>query len=97
MFWIGLFSSPTEVPGSGGDLNLISIYGLSVKMVSQDKDGRVTKIGIDISKAKKPKRYPFIINEVTKATIKAIRAEFPDEAATKIVILQVDGAPPANK
>ena len=97
MFWIELFSGPTEVPGSGGDLNLISIYGLSIKMVSQDKDGRVTEIGIDTSKAKRPKRYPFTIKEVTEATVKAIRAEFPDEAKTKIVMLRVGGAPPVNK
>ena len=97
MAWIELFSSPTEVPGSGGDLNLISLYGLSVKIVSQDKDGRVTEIGVDTSTAKQPKRYPFTINDVTEATIKAIRSEFPDAAATKISVVRGDGASPSNK
>ncbi len=97
MAWIELFSSPTEVPGSRGDLNLISLYGLSVKMVSQDKDGRVTEIGVDTSTAKQPEHYPFTINDVTEATVKAIRSEFPDAAATKISVVRGDGASPSNK
>jgi hypothetical protein len=93
MFWIGLFSDPTAVNGSDGDLNLISIYGISVAMTSEDKDGRVTSITIDATKAKKPERYPLSIADVVTATEKAVRIEFPDEARTKITIKDTDGAP----
>jgi hypothetical protein len=86
MLWIGLFSDPTAVQGSHGDLNLISIYGISVAMTSEDKDGRVTSITIDATGAKKPDRYPLSVTDVVTATEKAVRIEFPDETKTKIII-----------
>lgn len=86
MCWIGLFSDPTAVKGAGGDLNLISLYGISVEMTSQDKDGRVTSITIDATGAKKPERYPLSVTDVVTATEKAVRIEFPDETKTKISI-----------
>jgi hypothetical protein len=57
----------------------------------------VTEIGVDTSTAKQPERYPFTINDVTEATIKAIRSEFPDAAATKISVVHGDGASTSNK
>ena len=84
--FVALFASPTEVKGINGDLNLISIYGLTIELVSQDKEGKVTKIAVDTSKAKKPDDYPWSVADVTEATIKAIRMEFRDEAVTKIVV-----------
>jgi hypothetical protein len=89
--YIALFASPTKVEGANGDLNLISIYGLSVELVSQDEEGRITKISVDNSKAKKPDNYPWSIAEVTEAAIKAIRMEFKDYAVTKIVVKEGEG------
>ena len=86
MFWIGLFEDPTEVRGSGGDLNLISLYGISVEMTSEDEEGRVTAITIDATGTKKPERYPLSVADVVTATEKAVRIEFPDETRTKIIM-----------
>jgi hypothetical protein len=86
--WIGLYSSPTFVEGSKEDLNLISVYGIRVELVAQDADGRVTSIRIDASKAVKPERYPFKVKDVTDATLKALRLQFPDEKTTKILIAE---------
>ncbi len=92
MFWITLFSDPTAVDGSDGDLNLISIYGITVEMSSEDKDGRVTSITIDATKATKPEQYPLSIADVLVATEKAVRIEFPDEDRTKITVQDSNGA-----
>lgn len=93
MFWISLFSDPTAVQGSDGDLNLISIYGISVELTSEDKDGRVTSITIDATRAKKPERYPLSVTDAVTATEKAVRIEFPDETKTKIIIKGSSTAP----
>jgi hypothetical protein len=86
MFWIGLFSDPTEVRGSDGDLNLISLYGISVEMTHEDDSGKVKAITIDATKAKQPDRYPLSVNSVIEAAVKAVRMEFPDAAVTEITV-----------
>ncbi|QQL44414.1 hypothetical protein [Sulfuriroseicoccus oceanibius] len=96
-FWVALFASPTVIPASGGDLNLISRYGLSVELIEQAESGKITAIGIDASKAKRPEHYPFTIEEVIEATVRAIRAEFPNEERTKIVVLGAGDAPVVNE
>lgn len=86
MFWVELFHSPTEIKRSDGDMNLISIYGFTVSLTEHDTDGRPTLITIDSSKAMQPPRYPFTVDEVAEAAVKAVRIEFPDKDNTKIEV-----------
>lgn len=97
MFWITLFSSPTETQDSGGDLNLLSMYGVSVEMTAQDPDGHVTEITIKTDKAERPQNYPFTIEEVAKMAVRAVRIEFTDENLTKIVVTNNQTATDGNK
>ncbi|MEM7791958.1 MAG: hypothetical protein AAF546_11200 [Verrucomicrobiota bacterium] len=86
MFWIELFHDPTETPGSDGDMNLISIYGFKVSLSETDSEGRPTLITVDATEAVKPPRYPFAVEDVADAAVKAVRIEFPDEGLTKIEV-----------
>lgn len=93
MFWIELFHDPTETPGSDGDLNLISIYGFKVSLSESDSEGRPTLITVDATEAEEPPRYPFSVEDVAEATVKAVRIEFPDEELTKIEFKRVSDVP----
>lgn len=58
------------------DINLISVYKISVESNSQDG---ITTININTSKAMKPKTHPFSVEEVAKMTLKALRIDYPDK------------------
>lgn len=93
MFWIGLFHAPTEIPGSDGDMNLISIYGFKVSLSENDSEGHPTLITVDATEAVKPPRYPFSVEDVAEAAVKAVRIEFPDEELTKIEVKRAGDLP----
>ncbi|MCG8603049.1 MAG: hypothetical protein MI807_23085 [Verrucomicrobiales bacterium] len=87
MFWVELFHNPTDLDGADGDLNLISLYGLTVSLSEWDAEGNPTLITIDATRAIRPPRYPFTVEEVADAATKAVRIEFPDVDTTKISVL----------
>jgi hypothetical protein len=83
--WFALFSQPLRPDGAQVDVNLISLYKIGIS-ADQDRDGSVTRIVIDTSKAAKPPNYPFEIEGVTDQVVICIRREFPDKERVRIVI-----------
>ena len=84
--WVELHSRPVRPDGAEVDINLISIYKLVIT-AEVDRDGRVTKIAIDTSKAVRPTGYPFTIEKVADEAVACMRREFPDKSKTKIVVV----------
>jgi hypothetical protein len=84
--WFALFSQPLRPDGAQVDVNLISIYQIGIS-AEQDRDGTVTRIVIDTSKAAKPSNYPFEVEKVTEQVVICMRREFSDKDRVKIVIV----------
>jgi len=83
--WFALFSQPLRPDGAQVDVNLISIYKIGIS-AEQDRDGSVTRIVIDTSKAAKPPDYPFELEEITEQVVICMRREFTDKDRVNIVI-----------
>jgi len=83
--WFALFSQPFRPDGAHVDVNLISIYKIGIS-AEQDRDGSITRIVIDTSKAAKPPAYPFEVEMVTEQVVICMRREFTDKDRVKIVI-----------
>src|SRR5690606_35250455 len=90
--WLALLQSPTRASQDGPDLNLISRYGLRLSGESEPPHSIVPKITIDVTAASQPENYPFTIKEVMIATIKCVRAIFPDATETEIWVTDAQGS-----
>ena len=95
--WIKLIASPTLAKPNGVDMNLTSVYGIVLTGEVGEPDGHVRKVVVDITEAKKPRRYPFSIREVTAAVVKCIRLAFPKSEATVIWVTDHDGSKPVEQ
>ena len=58
------------------DINLISAYKITVD--SNHHDG-ITHITVRTQKAIKPDGFPLTVEKIVELTVKAVRADFPDE------------------
>lgn len=58
------------------EINLISVYGISVDSIHRDG---ITHLTVRTEAAKKPEGYKLTVGEVVELTVRAVREDFPDE------------------
>jgi len=90
-----LYSSPTHAEGHPDiDLNLISKYGITVRLTrtalvkgrNKETENRSRQFTVDISKVIMPKGSTLLPLQAGKMAAKAVRMDFKDMKLTEIVI-----------
>jgi len=94
------FVPPTDGTWRPHDVNLASLYGISVSG-SYKENGTDMLVTIDASKAVIPDGYPFSVEQVIDAVITCVKLMYPprppDEGALHIAITQPQKKPKSPK